>query len=269
MGTDQATMYPLQRAEVALPTASREKSAGSFYFRFDVARGSERASLPSRKAQFSRTIAAIIGEAIGRKPAYQRKDRIYEIGGWTVTAGCTVLSQTFCADAAGGTLRVLCALKGAGLAPDGEVQIAFAPEAYDAHMVLNLCNIMVARRSLIVRALGLNDEIRIIIDCELTFGVPLSAFDTDALEACVCLLRQASLQAETVGKARMQPCNGSNPKFQMRSWLLRLGLIGEEFARPRRTLLRNLEGNSAFFDERGKDMAAMKRRACRAEEGLR
>ncbi len=67
------------------------------------------------------------------------------------------------------------------------------------------------------------------------------------IEAVACLLYQMSAQAERTNKVRMKPVDGSNPRYQMRTWLLRLGFIGEQFARPRQTLLENLEGNSAFF----------------------
>ena len=69
--------------------------------------------------------------------------------------------------------------------------------------------------------------------------------------------------AASTGKARMKPCDGSNPKFQMRSWLLRLGFIGDTYARPRQTLLNGLAGDTAFFDGEGKEKAAMKRKAKR------
>ena len=37
-----------------------------------------------------------------------------------------------------------------------------------------------------------------------------------------------------------------NPKFAMRTWLLRLGFIGEEFATAREILTRRLDGDTAF-----------------------
>lgn len=37
-----------------------------------------------------------------------------------------------------------------------------------------------------------------------------------------------------------------NQKFAMRTWLMRLGFIGDEFATARKILLRNLEGDAAF-----------------------
>ena len=74
--------------------------------------------------------------------------------------------------------------------------------------------------------------------------------------------------AAATGKARMKPCDGSNPKFQMRSWLLRLGFIGEEYECPRHTLLSGLEGDSAFFTESGKKRALGKRRREKAMEWM-
>ena len=37
-----------------------------------------------------------------------------------------------------------------------------------------------------------------------------------------------------------------NPKYAMRTWLLRLGFIGDEFATARDILTKNLEGDTAF-----------------------
>ena len=39
-----------------------------------------------------------------------------------------------------------------------------------------------------------------------------------------------------------------NEKYTFRTWLLRMGLIGEEFKTARKFLLENLEGNSAWRD---------------------
>ena len=55
-----------------------------------------------------------------------------------------------------------------------------------------------------------------------------------------------ALQAEQVGRVRMRPVDVTNARYQMRTWLLRLGFIGDAFARPRRTLFEHLEGDAAF-----------------------
>ena len=55
----------------------------------------------------------------------------------------------------------------------------------------------------------------------------------------------------------------TNEKYTFRTWLLRLGMIGEEFHTARKFLLENLEGNIAWKDpaqaERQKERLAAKR----------
>ena len=41
-----------------------------------------------------------------------------------------------------------------------------------------------------------------------------------------------------------------NPKFAMRTWLIRLGFVGEEFETAREILTRNLPGDAAFRNGR-------------------
>ena len=125
-----------------------------------------------------------------------------------------------------------------------------------------------SRSELIAQALRLQEELRFCIAEDLAFTVMLDAFAIPETEACLYLLRQCYGMAAATGKARMKPCDGSNPKFQMRSWLLRLGFIGEEYERPRHTLLSGLEGDSAFFTESGKKRALEKRRREKAMEWM-
>ena len=43
-----------------------------------------------------------------------------------------------------------------------------------------------------------------------------------------------------------KPDTSDNPKYTMRCYLLRLGMIGTEYKSARKVLLRNLSGSSAF-----------------------
>ena len=40
--------------------------------------------------------------------------------------------------------------------------------------------------------------------------------------------------------------NAENPKFAMRTWLIRLGMVGAEFSTARSFLTKNLDGDAAF-----------------------
>lgn len=237
----------------------RNRPAGGFFLRLGVVKIGRK---QNHSPYAQRELARLIGEALGMKPEYDRRAQGYDVGTWHIT-GSNLVTDQFDINSMEDVLNVLERLKAAGYVPDEAVYIHFQPEEYDLHAVLNLSNIMEARNKLIVQALGLTDDIRIIVDEELAFGIPLDAFSFETLEACIYLLRQGSIQAASVGKARMKPCDNSNPRYQMRTWLLRLGFVGEEFARPRHTLLCNLKGNGAFFDEQGQEKAAVRLKARR------
>lgn len=267
MGIVRVTAHPSRYADEDWTDENvnpvEQLSVGKFHLHFNVVK---------RKSSTQRELAYVVALATGARPVYQRSKQYYQVGDWTVVDNMDFFSVgtgLFDIDECEQNLRALEALNGEGYAPDEEITICFTPDVYDMKLVLNLCNIMEARNGLIVQALGLDEEIRIIVDNDLAFGIPLSAFSLEKIEACIYLLRQASLMAASTGKARMKPCDGSNPKYQMRTWLLRLGFIGDAFARPRQTLLGGLDGDSAFFKDEDKEKAAMKRKAKRmADAGV-
>ena len=62
------------------------------------------------------------------------------------------------------------------------------------------------------------------------------------IQLCLAL----SQMAKEVRTASPKPQQNENPKYAMRTWLLRLGFIGEEFETARDILTRNLAGDAAF-----------------------
>lgn len=62
------------------------------------------------------------------------------------------------------------------------------------------------------------------------------------IQLCLAL----SEMAKTVRTASPKEPQRENPKFAMRTWLMRLGFIGGEFATARDILTRNLAGDAAF-----------------------
>ena len=62
------------------------------------------------------------------------------------------------------------------------------------------------------------------------------------IQLCLAL----SEMAKEVKTASPKEPQRENPKFAMRTWLMRLGFIGEEFATAREILTKNLEGDAAF-----------------------
>ena len=63
-------------------------------------------------------------------------------------------------------------------------------------------------------------------------------------------------QALTQNSASYRKTETTNDKYTFRTWLLRLGMIGEEFETARKFLLENLSGDIAFRNGRPTSMAA-------------
>ena len=70
------------------------------------------------------------------------------------------------------------------------------------------------------------------------------------LKSYIQLCLALSQMAKDAKTASPKPQQSENPKYAMRTWLLRLGFIGEEFATARDFLTRNLDGDAAFRNGR-------------------
>ena len=70
------------------------------------------------------------------------------------------------------------------------------------------------------------------------------------LKSYIQLCLALSQLAKDVRTASPKPQQNENPNYAMRTWLLRLGFIGEEFATARDFLTRNLDGDAAFRNGR-------------------
>ena len=81
----------------------------------------------------------------------------------------------------------------------------------------------------------------------ITFKLGQGGDDPEKVEAATQLLGLVNLSARRLkqnASAKTKPTD--NEKYTFRSWLLRLGMIGEEYKTARKVLLQNLSGNSAF-----------------------
>lgn len=66
------------------------------------------------------------------------------------------------------------------------------------------------------------------------------------LKSYIQLCLALSQMAKDLRTASPKPQQTENPKFAMRTWLIRLGMVGEEFSTARDFLTKNLEGDAAF-----------------------
>lgn len=71
--------------------------------------------------------------------------------------------------------------------------------------------------------------------------------DAEVIEAVSVLIQLMIEHAKTATRVSAKPAKtGGNDKYAMRCWLLRLGMIGDNYKHVRRVLLANLEGNAAW-----------------------
>lgn len=66
------------------------------------------------------------------------------------------------------------------------------------------------------------------------------------LKSYIQLCLVLSQMAKMVKTASPKPQQNENPKYAMRTWLLRLGFIGDEFKTAREILTKRLAGDTAF-----------------------
>ena len=70
------------------------------------------------------------------------------------------------------------------------------------------------------------------------------------LKSYIQLCLALSQMAKTVKTASPKPQQNENPKYAMRTWLLRLGFIGDEFKTARDLFTKRLSGDTAFRNGR-------------------
>jgi hypothetical protein len=80
----------------------------------------------------------------------------------------------------------------------------------------------------------------------ITFKFSISIEDSAKVDACTKLAVLICKSAMEQKHASYKPSAEDNLKFTMRTWLIRLGFVGEEYKGARKALLQSLEGNGAF-----------------------
>lgn len=80
----------------------------------------------------------------------------------------------------------------------------------------------------------------------ITFKFYEGELEPYKLKAYMDLVANINTNSKKLKHASRKATATDNPKYSFRTWLLRLGMIGEEYKTTRKILLANLEGNAAF-----------------------
>ena len=199
---------------------------------------------PDRK-----NLVTAMGEILGVKPKYLgMPTAAYEVGGFTVDRDGTVTGD--------GLEKLLEQLAAKGITPpqqEAEPVGLTIEIPQDKVQIQNLARLIEAKGKLIGKSLGV-DSLRIEVR-ESTVAFPWfeQTPDADMAKAAATLI--AALCRMSVERKRITCTEKEvdNEKYAFRCFLLRLGFIGDEYKAERKTLLKNLVGNSAFKSGKRKD----------------
>jgi hypothetical protein len=83
---------------------------------------------------------------------------------------------------------------------------------------------------------------------EQTFTFKLSSSDLkqERIKAFQDLCVLIARYAKTLNRASFKQAQDDNPKYALRTWLIRIGMNGPEYKESRKTLLKHLRGSGAF-----------------------
>ena len=90
--------------------------------------------------------------------------------------------------------------------------------------------------------------------------------EPDKLRAYMQLTELMGKMAREQVRVKPAKCKETNEKYTFRVWLMRLGMMGDEYKTTRKILLQNLKGHAAFRTKDQADAAKEKLRAQRAAE---
>ena len=258
-------------------------------FKFQVAVTGER-----------KEIAGLIAEHFGTQAMYQGTPGfgyvIKEPSGreWTIDVNGAVITQgTMEEDLA--VFMVLKMLEANSITSEGQAVITIPTEGHNGITLRNLVNILAAKEYLITKTMGRIDQVfipQVLVEAinaarlrtiedflevkqtlnDIDWAGLLISKDNITFRWFVATLNPETIQAYiqfafAVNKMALAQKHSSprktetvNEKYTFRTWLLRLGFIGERYKDSRKLFLDRLDGNSSFRTGEQAKTAAIKRK---------
>lgn len=198
--------------------------------------------------QERKVIAAVLGEVLEAPVKYAGVPSCaYEVAGWTISKEGFLISPPFDAEDAPAVKTVMDALKIAGVATDGRLEVQISAEGADETALSNLDKILKSKETLIRKSLEAQGEIAARLeDGKLIFDFFRATINKDKISACVLLMIRIWEQAQMLKRVVAKEQAVDNEKYAFRCFLLRLGFIGDRYRQERKVLLARLDGNMAF-----------------------
>ena len=135
--------------------------------------------------------------------------------------------------------------RGYDIPTENRLTVQMPADFFDEHTLGNLQQICENKATLFKAAFQTDTLDIISSDEKVEFPWFKVEQDGDA-DACCTFISMLCEFAKNQSRINRKPDTSDNPKYTMRCFLIRLGLVGAEFKTARKVILRNLTGNSAF-----------------------
>ena len=135
--------------------------------------------------------------------------------------------------------------RGYDIPTENRLTVQMPADFFDEHTLSNLRQICENKAALFQAAFQTDSLDIISSDEKVEFPWFTVEQDGDADAYCTFISMLCEF-AKNQGRINRKPDTSDNPKYTMRCFLIRLGLVGAEFKAARKVILRHLSGNSAF-----------------------
>lgn len=131
------------------------------------------------------------------------------------------------------------------------MSISFPTDGLDETAMANLQALVSAKQSLIQKSLGMNQPPRVVCtENSVDFPWFPEPRGPEEIQAYTDLAEGLIKEAKSLKRVTAKAHEYENEKYAFRTFLLRLGFVGDRYKSTRKILLRNLSGSSAFRDGR-------------------
>lgn len=199
-------------------------------------------------------LAEIIGTILGAvKPTYLGAPTMaYQVGGvevsrhWRVRWPQSFPKRDIALIEAVATGEGFTVMREGEETPVEGLSLVFPTGGWNERTRRNLEAMLASKAALITKALGIDAVPAYFDDDKVSFPWFQTTPTPQVAEATTQLLAAMIHAATLASRVSPKPPVGSNEKYAMRCFLLRLGFIGDAHKTARRVLLANLEGSAAW-----------------------
>ena len=135
--------------------------------------------------------------------------------------------------------------RGYDIPTENRLTIQMPADFFDEHTLGNLQQICENKAALFKAAFQTDSLDIISSDEKVEFSWFKVEQDGDADAYCTFIFMLCEF-SKNQGRINRKPDTSDNPKYTLRCFLIRLGMVGAEFKAARKVILRHLSGNSAF-----------------------